>query len=343
MTTTGRIALDVMGGDYAPDNILKGALLATDPSRDDGLPAERIVLVGPEALIREALAKHDAQDRFAILDAPDVIGMDEKPGIALRSKPKASIPACMKAIRSKEASAAVSMGNTGAMVGAATLILRTLPGVRRPAIAVTTNFAGKPLTLLDMGANTAPLASDLVEYAIMGAALQEGVIGINNPRVALLNIGEEDQKGTALTKEARALLLDSGLNFVGNIEPDGIFGGSAEVIVTDGFTGNVVLKLMEGFGSFLLGKVVQGVKESGVTLPPEVLGGVMRSVDYSEYGGALLLGVQGVVVIGHGRSDGTAVLNALKVAAQAVDSDVNGKTVAALDRRNPQGHSSPSE
>lgn len=333
MTTTGRIALDVMGGDHAPRLILEGALRATDPAREDGLPAERVLLVGPEEEIREILAEHSAEDRFSILNSVEVIGMDEKPGIALRAKPKATIPMCIQAVKSGEAAAAVSMGNTGAMVGAATLILRTLPGVHRPGIAVTTNMTGKAMTLLDMGANAAPRGSDLVEYAIMGAALQEGVIGVQEPRVALLNIGEEDQKGTALTKEARSLLLESDLNFVGNIEPDALFSDNADVVVTDGFTGNVVIKLIEGFGAFLLGNIINSALEAGSPVPKEVLGEVMASVDYSEYGGALLLGVQGVVVIGHGRSDANAVYNALKAAAQAVDSDVNGKTVAALARR----------
>jgi glycerol-3-phosphate acyltransferase PlsX len=333
MTTAGRIALDVMGGDHAPRQILEGALRATDPNRDDGLHADRILLVGPRAQLSPILAEHNALDRFEILDSVEVIGMHEEPGTALRAKSQATIPMCIKAVRSGDAAAAVSMGNTGAMVGAATIILRTLPGVRRPGIAITSNLTGKPMTLLDMGANAAPRGSDLVEYAIMGAALQEGVLGVKNPRVGLLNIGEEDKKGTALTKEAWELLVESGLNFVGNIEPDGIFTDCAEVIVTDGFTGNVVLKLIEGFGSFLLDKIVKEGKRSGQPLPDEVLDEAMRSVDYSEYGGALLLGVNGVVVIGHGRSDSNAVVNALKVAAKDLDSKVNDKTVEALAQR----------
>ncbi len=330
MTTAGRIALDVMGGDHAPRQILEGAVRATDPTRDDGLHADRILLVGPKAQLTPILAEHNAQDRFAILDSVEVIGMHEEPGTALRAKPQATIPMCIEAVRSGEAAAAVSMGNTGAMVGAATIILRTLPGVRRPGIAITSNLTGKPMTLLDMGANAAPLGSDLVEYAIMGAALQEGVLGVKNPRVGLLNIGEEDKKGTRLTKEARELLNGSGLNFVGNVEPGGIFTDCAEVIVTDGFTGNVVLKLIEGFGSFLLDKLIKEGKRIGQPLSDEVLSKAMRSVDYSEYGGALLLGVNGVVVIGHGRSDSNAVLNALKVAAKDLDSNVNSRTVEAL-------------
>ena len=210
-----------------------------------------------------------------------------------------------------------------AVVGAATVGLKTLEGVRRPGIAVTARLTGKPVTFLDMGANVVPKAEHLVQYGHMGAVLMRDVVGSDRCRVALLNIGEESTKGTDLLREAHEALSQSSLDFVGNIESNEIFSESAEVVVTDGFTGNVVLKLMEGFSGFLLRLVGAEMAAHGADWAPSALGSVRKKVDYSEYGGALLLGVRGVGV----RS---AVANALGLAGRALDAEVNEKIVQGL-------------
>ena len=321
-----RIALDVMGGDDAPACNLDGALLAVER----GMPPERLLLVGDQALIKAGLEERGGDPGFEVLHAEEVIAMDEKPGVALRSKPNSSISLATGAVKTGAAGAHVSMGNTGAVVGAATVGLKTLEGVRRPGIAVTARLTGKPVTILDMGANVVPKAEHLVQYGHMGAVLMRDVIGSESCRVGLLNIGEEASKGTDLMREAHAALEASGLDFVGNVESNQIFADTADVVVTDGFTGNVVLKLMEGLSAFLLRLVGHELAGHGADWAPQALGSVRKKVDYSEYGGALLLGVRGVVVIGHGRSDAHAVSNALDLAARALDADVNGKIVQGL-------------
>ncbi|MEM1450093.1 MAG: phosphate acyltransferase PlsX [Planctomycetota bacterium] len=321
-----RIALDVMGGDNAPACNLDGAIAAVGPE----LPAERIVLVGDDALIRAGLEERGGNPGFDVLAADDAIGMDEKPATALRAKPRSSIAVATGAIKAGAAGAHVSMGNTGAVVGAATVGLKTLEGVRRPGIAVRLDLSGRPVTLLDMGANIVPKPEHLLQYGHMGAVLTRDVLGSDPCRVGLLNIGEEASKGTDLLRDAHALLTASDLDFVGNVEGGDIFRGAAEVVVTDGFTGNVVLKLLEDFAGFMMQLVLGELQGHGAQWGPEALENVHRKIDYSEYGGALLLGVNGVVVIGHGRSDARAVSNALNLARRALDADVNGKIVQGL-------------
>jgi len=325
LEAASRIALDVMGGDRAPGINLDGVAVALA----GGLPAERLVLVGDEAVVRAGLAERGLSG-LEVLHAPEVIGMDEKPGVALRAKPRSSIAVATGAVKQGLVGAHVSMGNTGAVVGAATVGLKTLEGVRRPGIAITADLGGRPLTLLDMGANTAPKPDHLVQYGAMGSVLAREVVGVANPRVALLNIGEEASKGTEFLREAYDLLAASGQNFIGNIEGKDLFHGAADVVVTDGFTGNVVLKLMEGFAEYLVKLFGAELAQRGAPWAKEALGTIGRKVDYAEYGGALLIGVQGVVVIGHGRSDGRAVANALHFAARALDADVNRAIVRGL-------------
>ncbi len=334
MDASKRIALDVMGGDNAPDCNLDGALAAVRA----GVPAERLLLVGDEKTIRAGLESRgasvgEAPGSFAILHAPDVIGMEEKPGVALRAKPMSSISVATGAVKQGAAGAHVSMGNTGAVVGAATVGLKTLEGVRRPGIAVTIEFTGRPVTVLDMGANVVPKPEHLLQYGHMGAVFTRDVLKSESPRVGLLNIGEEESKGTDLLREAHALLSGSDLDFVGNVESGDLFKGGCDVVVTDGFTGNVVLKLMEGFAGFMMKLVMDQLKAHGAQWGPEALASIHKQVDYSEYGGALLLGVNGIVVIGHGRSDPTAVSNAIDLAARALDADVNGHIVVGLAGR----------
>jgi glycerol-3-phosphate acyltransferase PlsX len=214
------------------------------------------------------------------------------------------------------------MGNTGACVGAATLGLGTIPGVRRPGIAVTLNLTGQPITLLDMGANIAPKADHLLQYGAMATVYAQSCLGQARPRVGLLNVGEEKGKGTELLKEAHELLASSGLEFVGNVEGGDIFRGVCDVVVTDGFTGNVILKLLEQFASFFMAKIVAELKKSGGDAGGGALAGLKTAIDYKTYGGALLLGVNGVVVIGHGRSDEKAIANAIAQAVKAADAKV---------------------
>jgi phosphate acyltransferase len=281
-------------------------------------------------VIESFLRRHGALGSFAIQHASETIGMAESPATALRAKPDSSINGCVKAVKTGKAGAIVSMGNTGAVVAAATLGLGTLEGVRRPAIAVTLELTGRPVTILDMGANIAPKAAHLLQNAWMGSLYAMHGLGVANPRVGLLNIGEEATKGTDLLKEVHPMLAASGLNFVGNVESSDLFKGGADVIVTDGFTGNVVLKLMEEFAGFILELMLGELKAHAVQWAPEALAHIRKHIDYAEYGGALLLGVQGIVVKGHGRSDANAVANALVQAQRALDNDVNQHIVTGL-------------
>jgi glycerol-3-phosphate acyltransferase PlsX len=333
-----RIALDVMGGDLAPDATLSGALSLCKSQSARHLDPARVVLVGDQALIRTRLdalgggALLEGGQGFAIQHASEVIGMAESPATALRAKPDSSIAGCVGAVKRGQAGAVVSMGNTGAVVGACTIGLGTLEGVRRPAIAVTLSLTGRPVTLLDMGANIVAKPQDLVQFASMGAVYARDCLGVAEPRVGLLNIGSEAAKGTDLLKEAHALLAANGarVQFVGNVEGNDIFHSAADVVVTDGFTGNVVLKLLEGFAGFMLQLLLSELRSHQVEWTQDALTKVKRQIDYAEYGGALLLGVNGIVVKGHGRSDANAVANALHVAARALDADVNRHIVAGL-------------
>jgi len=320
-----RVALDVMGGDRAPEAILEGALLACSEARgEDRVDAERVLLVGKRGVIDDFLAARGGNPGFGVRNASEVIEMGESPATALRAKRDSSIGGCVAAVREGEAGALVSMGNTGACVAAATLGLGTLPGVRRPGIAVTLRLTGQPLTLLDMGANVAPKATHLAQYGEMGAVYMKDCLGVAEPRVGLLNVGEEKGKGTGVLKEAHELLGASDVRFVGNVEGGDLFGGVCDLVVTDGFTGNVVLKLLESFSGFLLGLVMGELESHGAEdWGGRALGRVRRAIDYSTYGGALLLGVDGIVVIGHGRSDKNAVANAIGLAGRAMDADVN--------------------
>lgn len=327
----GRIALDAMGGDNAPRAILEGALRLITRSTD-AIEPERILLVGDEERVRAELREIGEDPGFEIAHAAQVIEMHESPSQALRKKPDSSIAGCVGALRAERAAALVSMGNTGAVVGASTLGLGTLQGVRRPGIAVTLNLTGHPVTLLDMGANVAPKPEHLRQYGLMGAIFVRDCLGIEAPRIGLLNIGSERSKGTDLLKNTHELLAASKVEFVGNLEANDIFENQAEVVVTDGFTGNVVLKLLEGFSSFMLQLVLRELKGHGVTWAPEALENVRKNIDYAEYGGALLLGTEGIVVIGHGRSDPNAVANALHLAARAIDARVNEHIVQGIAR-----------
>lgn len=326
-----RIALDAMGGDDAPAAVLDGALAAL--AGDGALSAEQVILVGDSAAIEAHLDERGGNPGFEVLAATEVVEMGEDPRRALRSKPDNSISVAVGCVKAGRASGLVSMGNTGMVVAASTLLLGRLKGVRMPAIAVTVGVTGSPMVLLDMGANIEASPENLEHNALMGSIYAQDCLGIAAPRVGLLNVGEEAEKGPKRLKETHLLLEELDLDFIGNVEGGDVFGGGVDVVVTDGFTGNVILKLLEQFGGFVIRRLVGASAQEGVEVPGVALQAVMQDLDYATYGGALLLGVNGVVVIGHGRSDARAVANALKQAARAVDAGVNGHILAGLAGR----------
>lgn len=326
-----RIALDVMGGDRAPDEIIAGAC---DAVRLGHVEPEEVVLVGDPGVIARTLSGLGGSPTFAVEDAPEVIGMDEHPAMAVRHKRRSSIAVGARMVKEGRAGALVSAGNTGAVVAAATLFIRLLQGVRRPGIAVTYHAARGPCTLIDVGANIHCQPEDLYAYGQMAANYMTGVHGVENPRIGLLNIGEEDVKGSDLVRKTHALFGDSGLNFVGNIEGQDCFTSRCDVIVCEGFVGNVVLKVSEGLGQFLgetfAAEMARHAGDAQGQMWKEVARLVHSRTDYAEYGGAPLLGVNGSVVICHGRSDRRAIANALRASKRFIAARINQQIVREL-------------
>lgn len=312
-----------MGGDHAPDEVIAGARLAVEKGY---LRAEQIVLVGNKREVADQVADSDIKG-FLLVDAPDRLEPGESPTEAMRRRPRSSIAVGVGLLQSKEADAFVSAGNTGLVVATATLGLRCLAGIRRPGIAVTLRTDQGPSVVIDVGANPHAKAKHLLSYASMGSAYYHDLFGKKLPKVGMLNIGSEDQKGNSLAREAGDMLRSAKLNFefVGNVEGVDIFSGACDVVVCDGFTGNVLLKSCEGVAEYLLRSMDRLMKEHGASaeLQKKVLGPMYRDVDFSEYGGALLLGVEGIVTICHGRSPGPAICNAIRFAAKAVGAKVN--------------------
>ena len=311
------IAVDAMGGDHAPDAIVDGAVAAARH-----LEAE-MLLVGAADRVAAALVPHGPAGRLhlRVVDAPEVVEMTEAPAAALRRKPRASIRVAAECVERGEAVALVSAGHTGASVMAAYSAFGMLAGVDRPALAVTIPTRRDPAVLLDAGASVECRPQHLLQFAIMGGVYAKAALGIARPRIGLLSIGEEANKGNELTKEAHRLLKRSQVNFVGNVEGREIYSGVADVIVCDGFTGNVVLKTSEGLVETveaLLGDELQGTFSSqvGYLLSRRAFRRFRRRVDYSEYGGALLLGVAGLAVVCHGRSSAKAIRNGIAIASR---------------------------
>jgi phosphate acyltransferase len=318
-----RIAVDAMGGDAAPAAIVDGAVAA---ARHLDV---QVVLAGPTAVLESALAPYGdwRQIGIAIADAPDVVGMTEPPMAALRRKPGASIRVAADLVARGEASALFSAGHTGASVMAAHAAFGMIPGVDRPALAVIIPAGRQRGVLLDAGASVECRPAHLLQFAIMGGVYARLAVGTGQPRVGLLSIGEEETKGNELTREAHQLLKRAPLQFVGNVEARDIYRGTADVIVCDGFTGNVVLKTSEGLVDMvdtLLRDELHGTLSSqlGYLLSRRAFRRFRRRVDYTEYGGALLLGVAGLVVVGHGRSSAKAVRNAIGMAARLAEDQV---------------------
>lgn len=310
-----QIAVDAAGGDFAPRNIVDGALVA---ARHLGFG---LTLVGPQDTLEAELRRHDDARRVEvhIIDAPEAIGMDESPAAALRKKPAASVRRAADVVARGDASAFFSAGNTGATLLAAHAAFGMLPGVDRPALATTIPTLRREAVLLDAGANVECRAQHLVQFAAMGRAYARLLLDAEEPRVGLLSIGEEASKGNELTREAHRLLQSSPLNFIGNVEARDVYTGKADVIACDGFTGNIALKISEG----LVDVVEELLREElnrtftssvGLLLSRRAFRRFRRRLDYSEYGGAPLLGVAGLCIVGHGRSSAKAVRNAVAMA-----------------------------
>jgi glycerol-3-phosphate acyltransferase PlsX len=327
-----------MGGDFAPAAIVEGAVLAAQ-SFDAST-----VLVGDAERVAGELAKHDAPPgRIEIVHASQVIEMDEPPSTALRCKPDASMMVAARMVAAGEAEGMVSAGNSGASMGAALLNLGTIEGVSRPAIATVLPSKQGHIILLDAGAICDCRPKHLVQFARMGDVYASRVMHIERPRVALLNIGEEPTKGNELTKGAYEALSAADLNFVGNVEGTNLLTGVADVVVCDGFVGNITLKLGEGWADLFVTLLLHELAQ----LPPALrdnadfaraLENLRRRLDYSEYGGALLLGVTGVVVISHGRSTPKAVCGAIRVAKESVENGVVEGVRSSFRERNMVAH-----
>ena len=332
----GRIALDAMGGDLAPQAPIAAALLAAVE-----LGAEHTLqLVGQESVIRDELAKQlagaspllqELATRFEIVDAPDVILMTDKPSVAIRGKPNSSMAVGIKLQAEGKSDAFISAGNTGAQMAASVFILRLHEGLQRPAIGTVFPTAKQPIVVLDSGANVDCSPKELVAFAQLGHVYAKDILGRANPAIGLLSIGEEAEKGNAAVKEAHQLLTQTSLNFLGNVEGRDIPMGACDrgpidVVVCDGFTGNVLLKFYEAVAPMLFGMLMK----SGVS--KEQIGGAMSMLDYAKYGGAPLLGVKGVSIICHGKSSPEAIKNGILAGLRAHESGMSnhiGESVSA--------------
>jgi glycerol-3-phosphate acyltransferase PlsX len=323
-----RVAVDAMGGDHAPDEIIAGALEALSLlGRDD-----TIILVGPQGLLEQKLAAHKYdKDRVSIADAPDVIGMDEKPIDSLRRKPRSSIGILAKLAKLDKADAVISAGNTGACVAAFQMRMRTLPGVNRPGIAVVFPATTGPVTICDVGANIACKPINLYQYGLMASIYSRHFLGVQNPRVGLMSIGEEQAKGNEIVKRSAELLRgDPRLNFIGNVEGRDIFRGACDVIVCEGFVGNVILKLTEGAVEGLFRAIKKELNPWLALIFKPTIMRVYRKHDYNEYGGAPLLGIDGTALICHGASRARTICNAVRTAKKCHIQGINDKIMECL-------------
>jgi glycerol-3-phosphate acyltransferase PlsX len=318
------VAVDAMGGDHAPRPEVEGAVVA---AREFGV---RILLVGLAPELKRELAKHPHRGLpIEIVPASDVITMQDSPSQAFRKKKDSSAHVAAKLVRGGLADGFISAGNTGAVMAVARFGLGTLPSVDRPALAAPfPTVRGGTSVLVDVGANVDSRPAHLVQFAVMGEIYYRAIFGTRRPKVALLSIGEEEMKGNELTREAHIRLKQSTLNFVGNVEGREIFGGAVDVIVCDGFIGNVALKISEGVAQHIVGLLKDALQSTlssqvGYVLSRKAYKTFRKKIDYSEYGGAPLLGVKGVTVIGHGSSNAHAIKNAIRVATELVRGGVN--------------------
>ena len=325
------IAVDAMGGDHAPTEIVRGALRAAN---EHGI---EVTLVGRREVVEQELrnAGMATPGGINIVDAREVIEMNEHPANAVRAKRDSSLVSSCALVAGGQARAAVSAGNSGAMLAAALFTIKRIPGVARPAIGASFPSEAGQTFILDVGANTDCKPEWLAQFALMGDVYARTMIGIPSPRIALLSNGEESEKGSDLVQAAHPMIAALPIQFVGNVEGKDIFRGGCDVVVTDGFTGNVVLKVAEGIGEFLFASIAREARKSfggkigGALLKPR-LRPLRDRIDYRKTGGALLLGVAGEVVIAHGRSDAEATMNAIRVAARAADQGVSNVIAGAV-------------
>ena len=322
-----KIAVDAMGGDHAPRVVVEGMSLAVK----HGLDPERLMLVGRQEAVEPLLREFELENSIQLLHAAQVIEMHESPAAAMRSKTEASIVVGMKVVKSGQAAGFVSAGNTGAVVAAAQVILGRLPDVARPGIAVPVPTREGPCTVIDVGANIYCKAVHLQQYAVMASEYAKANFNRTDPVVGLLNIGAEEGKGNPLILEAHDLLQGTDVNYKGFIEGQDIMSGAVDVVVCEGFVGNVILKVAEGLATF----VSEQVHAAFAAQPPRpevknALGVAFSQLDYAEYGGAPLLGVAAPVLIGHGRSSPHAIMNMVKAATNAVDYDVTRRITDRL-------------
>jgi phosphate acyltransferase len=330
-----------MGGDKAPAAILKGCWEAAPLLGGDDV----VFLVGDGHICREGLAHsgltNEQKAHYRVVHTTQVVEMDDSPVEAIRNKPDSSISVQCKMAAKGEVDVVISAGNTGACVAAAQLRMRTLPGVSRPGIAVILPTFYGPIVICDVGANISPKPKHLQQYAIMAGAYATAVCGVENPRVGLLSIGEEDAKGTTIVKDARKLMRDEPqINFIGNVEGRDLFKGVCDVVVCDGFVGNIILKFTEGISEGLFKTILSELEEDSPALV-EQFKPVMKKIyarhDWQEYGGAPLLGVGGYSLICHGKSDAKAIRNAIRVGKQLVNSAINPKIVEQIAKSIPGG------
>jgi glycerol-3-phosphate acyltransferase PlsX len=320
------IAVDAMGGDHAPRPEVEGSVLA---AREFGV---RVLLVGQPQAVRAELAKYAAPNLpIEVVPASEVITMNDHPAQAFRRKKDSSVHVAARLVREAKADGMVSAGNTGAVMTVARFLLGTLESVDRVALAAPfPNAKAGVSVLLDVGANVDSKPEHLVQFAVMGEVYHRATFGSKRPRVGLLSVGEEEIKGNELTREVYTRLKKSPVHFVGNVEGGDIFSGNVDVIVCDGFVGNIALKICEGLAVQIFGLLRKSLKESlfsqvGAMLSKSAFKGFKKTIDYTEYGGAPLLGVRGVCVIGHGRSNANAVKNAIRVAAGLARAQMNEK------------------
>ncbi|MEW6487373.1 MAG: phosphate acyltransferase PlsX [Thermodesulfobacteriota bacterium] len=327
-----RIAVDAMGGDHAPEAVVEGAVQA---AREYGT---HVILVGDREAVHDLLKRHGAGDLpLTVRHASEVVGMQESPSHALRRKRDSSLRVAFDLVKAGEARAAVSAGNSGAAMAIAMLVLGRLPGVERPCIAAVLPTLTGSTVLLDVGANVECKPIHLVHFAIMGEVFCRYVLQVERPRVGVLSNGEEESKGTELTRSAHQALKHSSLHYVGYVEGRDIFPGAADVVVTDGFTGNVVLKSAEGLAHVMgqmfkqeLGRTL--FSKMGYLLARGAFRKIRNRLDYAETGGAPLLGVNGVGIVSHGSSDARAIKNAIRVAHEFAERRVNLHMMQVLEK-----------
>jgi glycerol-3-phosphate acyltransferase PlsX len=329
------IALDAVGSDKAPEPEIRGAILACR-----ALPV-RVHLIGPEGELHDLLDEYLENEELPIVihHASERIGMEEKAAHAVRTKKDSSLRVGLKLVHEGKAAGFVTVGNTGAAMATAKMVLGALPGVDRPALATPMpSSRGNPCVLLDVGANVDCKAQNLAQFAVMGEMYARSVLKIESPRVGLLSIGEEETKGNELTHEAYPLLKALPVNFIGNVEGRDIFSGRADVIVCDGFVGNVALKTSEGVGRFVRDVLRESLTRTvtaqvGALLSRRAFNDFRRRLDYTEYGGAILLGVRGVCIIGHGSSNDRAIFNGIRVAYEFAKAGTNQRIEAEFANR----------